>query len=90
MPSGNSNESLSKIIRRGQIVDDSRAEASCNGLRWRNVMHRSEGVGCARGERSSGEGVSRSAVSHAAHNTSFTLSRRFAPLATAGEVVGLE
>jgi hypothetical protein len=25
----------------------------------------------------------------AAHNTSFTLSRRFAPLATAGEVVGL-
>jgi hypothetical protein len=26
----------------------------------------------------------------AAHNTSFTLSRRFAPLATAGEVVSLE
>jgi hypothetical protein len=26
----------------------------------------------------------------AAHNTSFTLSRRYAPLATAGEVVSLE
>jgi hypothetical protein len=52
-------------------------------------MHRSEGVGCARGEGSSGEGLSGSRRFHAAHNTSFTLSRRYVPLATAGEVVGL-
>ena len=60
------------------------------GLQWRYVEHRCEGLGCARGEGSSGEGLSGSRRFHAAHNTSFTLSRRCAPLATAGEVIGLE
>ena len=88
-PSGKSNESLSKTITRRQIVGSRRAKPHPNGPRWRNVVRRSEGVGCARGEGSSGGGLSGSAVSHAAHNTSFTLSRRCAPLATAGEEVGL-
>jgi hypothetical protein len=49
-----------------------------------------EGVGRLQRDGSRGEGLSRSVVTHAAHNTSFTLSRRYAPLATAGEVVSLE
>jgi hypothetical protein len=90
IPSGNPQREPFEDPQAQADCGNRRAEASCNGLRWRNVMHRSEEwVGSARGEGSSGEGLSRSAVSHAAHNTSFTLSRRFAPLATAGEVVGL-
>jgi hypothetical protein len=53
-------------------------------------MRRSEGLGCVSGDGSDGKGFSGSAPTFAAHNTSFTLSRRYAPLATAGEVVSLE
>jgi hypothetical protein len=87
--SGHSNQSLSKIARRTQIIGRGRVQPDRNDLSWRNLMRRSEGLGCVRGGGSSGEGFSGSAVTYAAHNTNFTLSRRCAPLATAGEVVGL-
>jgi hypothetical protein len=61
---------------------------SRNGPGWRRASVAAR-EWAAFNDGSRGEGLSRSVVTHAAHNTSFTLSRRFAPLATAGKVVGL-
>jgi hypothetical protein len=66
------NQSLSTIIRRTQIVGSGRARPHRNDPRWRNLIRRSEGLGCVRGGGSSGKGFSRSAITYAAHNTIFT------------------
>ena len=76
-----------------KAFEDHQAYADCwkrarvppdrDDLRWERIR-RSEGLRCVRGEGSSGEGLSRSAVTYAAHNTIFTrrgASRRWPPRA---------
>ena len=84
-----SNQSLSKITRREQIVKASGKVSPSQRSSMAESQRCGEGVSRLQRDGSRGEGLSRSVVTLAAHNTSFTLSRRYAPLATAGEVVGL-
>jgi hypothetical protein len=83
-----SNQRLSKITRRTQIVGSGRVPPGRNGLRWRDLCFEARDWAAFEARGSSGEGFSRSAVTDAAHNTSFTR-RGLRPLATAGGVVGL-
>jgi hypothetical protein len=87
-PHRTSNQRLSKITRRTQIVGSGRVPPGRNGLRWRDLCFEARDWAAFEARGSSGEGSSGSAVTDAAHNTNFTR-RGLRPLATAGEVVGL-
>jgi hypothetical protein len=87
---GYSNQTLSKSSQRQQIQESIARPKIVGPGRVAKQVLRSEGVGRVQRDGSDGRGLSGSVETHAAHNTSFTLSRRCAPLATAGEVVSLE